>query len=196
MGKIYSEFLERKAIVDVPTGHSPGDLNNMLFDFQREITAWAIRRGRAAIFADCGLGKTPMQLAWADAVVRHTNKPTLILAPLAVSKQTKREGEKFGFDVNICRSDVEVKKGINIANYEMLHNFNPTRFGSIVLDESSILKSYTGKYRNQIISALLNSAKSAYSNLKQAAENAKNEKLPDFKRADKGFDMVERALTA
>jgi hypothetical protein len=149
----YAEFLERKAIVDLPTGHQPADLSPMLFDFQREITAWAIRRGRAAIFADCGLGKTPMQLVWADAVVRHTNKPSLILAPLAVSKQTKREGEKFGVEVNICRSDVDVKNGINIANYEMLHKFNVSRFGSIVLDESSILKSYTGKYRNLIISA-------------------------------------------
>jgi hypothetical protein len=94
-----------------------------------------------------------MQLTWADSVVRHTNKPCLILAPLAVSKQTRREGEKFGYEVNICRSDVDVKKGINIANYEMLHKFSPDRFGSIVLDESSILKSYTGKYRGQIISA-------------------------------------------
>jgi hypothetical protein len=149
----YGEFLKRKAIVDVPTGHSPKSLNPMLFDFQREITAWAIRRGRAAIFADCGLGKTPMQLVWADAVLRHTNKPGIILAPLAVSKQTKHEGEKFGVEVNICRSDKDVHHGINIANYEMMHNFDMSRFGWIVLDESSILKSYTGKYRNQIIDA-------------------------------------------
>ena len=148
---IYTEFLQRKAIVDLPTGHDPKDLNKQLYDFQREITAWAIRRGRAAIFADCGLGKTPMQLSWADAIVRHINKPALILAPLAVSKQTKREGEKFGVDVNICRSNMDVKNGINITNYEMLHNFNFDRFGAVVLDESSILKSYTGRYRNQII---------------------------------------------
>lgn len=147
----YSEFLERKAIIDMPTGHSPEELNLKLFNFQREITAWAIRRGRAAIFADCGLGKTPMQLAWADAVNRHTNKPALILAPLAVSKQTRREGEKFGYEVNICRSDIDVKNGINITNYELLHKFNLHRFGSVVLDESSILKSFTGKYRTQII---------------------------------------------
>jgi superfamily II DNA or RNA helicase len=147
----YAKFLKDKAIVDLPTGHNPKDLNSQLYDFQREITAWAIRRGRAAIFADCGLGKTPMQLAWADAVVRHINKPALILAPLAVSKQTKREGEKFGVEVNICRSNMDVKSGINITNYEMLHNFNLDRFGAVVLDESSILKSYTGRYRNQII---------------------------------------------
>lgn len=149
----YADFLERKAIVDLPTGHSPKELNPKLFDFQREITAWAIRRGRAAIFADCGLGKSPMQLAWADAVMRHINKPVLILAPLAVSKQTKREGSKFGYEVNICRSDIDVKNGINITNYELLHKFNIGRFGCIVLDESSILKSFTGKYRNQIIEA-------------------------------------------
>ena len=149
----YQAFLKRKAIIDYPSGHQPDKLNSMLFDFQREITAWAIRRGRAAIFADCGLGKTPMQLVWADAVNRHINKPALILAPLAVSKQTKREGEKFGVEVNICRSQADVKNGVNISNYEMLHNFEIGRFGAIVLDESSILKSYTGRYRNQIIEA-------------------------------------------
>lgn len=149
----YGKFLQRKAIVDIPTGHKPDALNPMLFDFQREITAWAIRRGRAAIFADCGLGKTPMQLVWADAVLRHINKPGLILAPLAVSKQTRHEGEKFGIEVHICRTDKDVQHGINIANYEMIHNFEMSRFGWIVLDESSILKSYTGKYRTQIIDA-------------------------------------------
>lgn len=149
----YQEFLKRKAIVDYPSGHHPADLNPMLYDFQREITAWAIRRGRAAIFADCGLGKTPMQLVWANAVNRHTNRPVLILAPLAVSKQTKREGQKFGIDVNICRSQADAKGGINITNYEMLHNFDISAFGAVVLDESSILKSYTGHYRNQIIDA-------------------------------------------
>ena len=149
----YQEFLQKKAIVDYPSGHQPDDLNPMLFDFQREITAWAIRRGRAAIFADCGLGKTPMQLVWAEAVTRHINKPALILAPLAVSKQTKREGEKFNIEVNICRSQSDVKRGINITNYEMLHNFDIGLFGAVVLDESSILKSYTGRYRNQIIEA-------------------------------------------
>lgn len=147
----YAEFLGRKAIKDFPSGHQPKSLNKMLFDFQREIAAWAIRRGRAAIFADCGLGKTPMQLVWADEVVRHINRPALILAPLAVSKQTKREGEKFGVEVNICRTQADVKSGINITNYEMLHNFEVGHFGAVVLDESSILKSYTGKYRNQII---------------------------------------------
>ncbi len=123
----------------------------MLYDFQEAITRWAIRRGRAAIFADCGLGKTPMQLEWAKQIYQKTNKNILILAPLAVSKQTKQEGDKFGIKVNICRSQDDVKKGINITNYEILHKFNTDMFGGIVLDESSILKSYTGKYRNQII---------------------------------------------
>lgn len=147
----YAQYLNQKEIVDVGSGHDPGPINPMLFDFQNTITKWAIRRGRAAIFADCGLGKSPMQLEWADQVHRKENKPVLILAPLAVSKQTKREGVKFGVDVNICRSQSDVINGINITNYEMLHKFNASEFVGIVLDESSILKSYTGKFRNLII---------------------------------------------
>lgn len=147
----YIEFLNKKEVVDISSGHDTDCLNAMLYDFQTTITKWAIRRGRAAIFADCGLGKTPMQLVWADNIHREYNKPVLILAPLAVSKQTKREGVKFGVDVNICRSQSDVINGINITNYEMLHKFDPTGFVGIVLDESSILKSYTGKFRNLII---------------------------------------------
>ena len=123
----------------------------MLYDFQQAITKWAIRKGRAAIFADCGLGKTPIQLEWSRQVFNKTNKPILILAPLAVSQQTKREGDKFNISINVCESQFDVVNGINITNYEKLHKFNPNKFIGIVLDESSILKSYTGKFRNQII---------------------------------------------
>ena len=147
----YAEYLNKKAITDTSSGHVGTDINPMLYDFQTAITKWAIKRGRAAIFADCGLGKTPMQLAWADNIHKKYNKPILILAPLAVSKQTKREGAKFGVDVNICRSQSDVINGINITNYEMLHKFDASGFVGIVLDESSILKSYTGKFRNLII---------------------------------------------
>ena len=147
----YQNFLKLKKIVDLKTGHSPININPLLYDFQKAIIKWSIRRGRAAIFADCGLGKTPMQLNWADDVVKKTNNPVLILAPLAVSKQTKREGEKFGYSVNICESQSDIKAGINITNYEKLHKFEPSFFSGIVLDESSILKSYTGKFRNLII---------------------------------------------
>ncbi len=147
----YLEFLERKDIVDKSTGFCPSAINSKLYDFQAAIVRWACKRGRAAIFADCGLGKTPMQLEWAHQVYLHTGKPILILAPLAVSKQTKREGEKFGISLSICESQEDVSPGINITNYEKLHKFDPSGFSGIVLDESSILKSYTGKFRTTII---------------------------------------------
>lgn len=150
----YREFLERKRLIDVPSGFEPvRPINPMLFDFQADIVRWAIRRGRAAVFADCGLGKTPIQLEWADHVSKRFGGNILILAPLAVASQTVREGEKFGIKVTPCRTQADVRPGINITNYEMLHHFDPQAFFGVVLDESSILKSYTGKFRNQIIQA-------------------------------------------
>ena len=144
----YQEFLKHKAVVDVPTGLNViPELNDMLYPFQRDITGWALKRGRAAIFADCGLGKTPMQLEWAN----HVPGNVLILAPLAVSMQTVGEGRKFGIHVKYCRNSGDVEPGITITNYEMLAHFDPSFFAGVVLDESSILKSYSGKFRNQII---------------------------------------------
>lgn len=149
---IYSEFLNSKIINDIPTGISNEIiLNNKLFEFQKDIVAWALKRGRAAIFADCGLGKTAMQLEWADKVHRHTKGNILILAPLAVALQTKNEGNKFDIEVNICRTQADVKDGINITNYEMLPHFEINKFVGIVLDESSILKAYSGKTCQEII---------------------------------------------
>ena len=148
----YAEFLAKKAITDNPsglTGHIA--INPMLFDFQADIVRWALHRGRAAIFADCGLGKTPMQLEWARAVHERTSNDVLIVAPLAVSSQTVREGVKFGVDVQHCYDQSDFNGGIAITNYERLHRFEPDAFGAIVLDESSILKSFTGKYRTQLI---------------------------------------------
>lgn len=124
-----------------------GGLSQKLFPFQRDIVEWALRRGRAAIFADCGLGKTPMQLEWS----RHIPGNVLILAPLAVAHQTVEEGHKFGIEVSYCREQAEVKPGITIANYEMLEAFDPAAFSGIVLDESSILKAYDGRTRTRII---------------------------------------------
>lgn len=147
----YQEFLNNKDIVDKQSGFDPKDINIKLYDFQSAIVRWACKRGRAAIFADCGLGKTPMQLEWAHQVYLQTKQPVLILAPLAVSKQTQREGDKFGITVHICETQEDVKNGINITNYEKLHKFDAGSFSGIVLDESSILKSYTGKFRNYII---------------------------------------------
>ena len=149
--KNYNAFLKEKEIVNQDCGFDPIDLNPSLYDFQASLTKWAVRKGRAAIFADCGLGKTLMQLEWSKQIHNHTNKPILILAPLAVSLQTKREGLKFNIDVQICESQNDVKNGINITNYEKLHKFDPSVFIGIVLDESSILKDYTGKFRNTII---------------------------------------------
>lgn len=127
------------------------NLNPMLFDFQKDIVRWALKKGRAAVFADCGLGKTPMQLEWANQIYKHEGGKILILAPLAVATQTQREGEKFHIPVNICENQDDVKEGINITNYEKLEKFVANEFIGIVLDESSILKSFTGKVRNQII---------------------------------------------
>jgi hypothetical protein len=146
----YAAFLARKAISDPPTGlSSVPTLNPALFEFQRDIVAWALRRGRAAIFADCGMGKTPMQLEWA----RHVPGNVLILAPLAVAGQTIREGEKFGIEATYARDQSQVKGHITVANYEMLERFDPSHFAGVVLDESSILKSYDGATRTAIIEA-------------------------------------------
>jgi DNA modification methylase len=144
----YESFLDTKKIVAIPTGLSDlPPLNNTMFDFQKDIVKWAMRRGRAAIFADCGLGKTFMQLEWAKAIGGNV----LILAPLAVAQQTVEEGAKFGISVKYCRSQDDVGNGITITNYEMLHHFEHDFFNGVVLDESSILKAFDGKTRNMII---------------------------------------------
>uniref|UniRef100_UPI0035630B9F helicase-related protein n=1 Tax=Gemmatimonas sp. TaxID=1962908 RepID=UPI0035630B9F len=149
----YATFLDEKAIVNVPTGIADVPaLNPMLFDYQHAITRWALQRGRAAIFADCGLGKTPMQLEWARVVSEHTGNPVLILSPLAVAEQTEREARKFGIEARYCRKD-DGYGGIIVANYEMLEHFDTRRFSGVVLDESSILKAYTGSTRTAITEA-------------------------------------------
>ena len=154
----YSEFLEAKKVLPVISGHDVADaeLNANLFDFQRAIVKWAIKRGRAAIFADTGLGKTLMQTSWADEVVKETGGDVLILAPLCVAHQTVGEGEKFGIAINYCRDQSGIKPGINITNYEMLDRFDFDAFHGIVLDESSIIKNRDGKTRNAIIDACKN----------------------------------------
>ena len=146
----YAKFLADKRLVADPSGLTAlPALNPSLFDFQTAITGWALKRGRAAIFADCGMGKTAMQLEWAT----HVPGDVLILAPLAVAKQTVREGEKFGVPVSYCRDQSESQAGITITNYEMLDHFDLSKFTGLVLDESSILKAYDGKTKQQIIDA-------------------------------------------
>lgn len=151
----YQDFLKRKTLIAPAVGISVDkeDINPQLFDFQRDIVRWALRKGRAAIFAGCGLGKTPMQLEWARHVHNQTHGDVLILAPLAVASQTVQEGRKFGIKVHLCRKQADIKPGINITNYEMLQHFDPGAFVGIVLDESSILKAYDGKTRTEIINA-------------------------------------------
>jgi len=149
----YNDFLKSKKITIEPSGFEPHCIHSALFQWQKDIVRWAVKKGKAALFEDCGLGKTPQQLEWAAQVSRHTGMPVLILAPLAVAKQTQREGVKFGHQVTVCRTQADVTDGINIANYEMLDHFDPSSFGGIVLDESSILKNFTSKTRTQIIDA-------------------------------------------
>ena len=151
--KDYTEFIAGKHLIVPPAGFpvSKDSLNTQLFDWQQEVTAWALARGRAALFEDCGLGKTPQQLEWARQVHEHTGKPVLILAPLAVSGQTKREGEKFGIEVHVCRHQEDVKHGVNVTNYEMVDHFMPGEFSGVVLDESSLLKSFMGKTKRKLV---------------------------------------------
>lgn len=149
----YQEFLKKKELQTITAGFkvAPETLNPRLFDFQRDIVAWALQKGKAAIFSDCGSGKSIMQLDFAHQVNNHTGGKVLIIAPLAVVNQTKREGEKFGISVNVCRTHGDVKDGINITNYEMIEHFNAYDFICVVLDESSILKSFTSTTRNELI---------------------------------------------
>jgi hypothetical protein len=142
----YADFLDRKVQLDGADGFEPDWMPDFLFPFQALLTEWAIRQGRGAIFADCGLGKTPMQLVWAENVVRHTAKPVLIVTPLAVGFQTEAEAAKFGLEAHISR-DGSVRPGINVTNYERLHLFDPAILGGMVCDESSAIKSFDGKHR-------------------------------------------------
>lgn len=146
----YLKFIEGKNEQFVGVGFDPFGLNAGMFGYQSDITKWACRKGRAAIFADCGLGKTLMQLEWARLVAEHTGMPVLVVAPLSVAQQTVREAAKFGIDAEYSRSG-EFTAKIVTCNYEMLKNFSPEQFGGVVIDESSILKAFDGKTRNEII---------------------------------------------
>ena len=145
----YQAFLLAKTQLGGMSGFDPLWQPDFLFDFQQSLVEWSLRNGRDAIFADCGLGKTPMQLVWAENVCRRTDGKVLIAAPLAVSAQTVREAEKFGVD---CRrsNDGTVHPRITVTNYERLHYFNPDDFDGVVCDESSAIKAFDGKRRKQV----------------------------------------------
>lgn len=147
----YNEFLNQKKQLSGSYGFQPIEIPDYLFEFQKYILEWSLLKGRAAIFADCGLGKTIMQLSWANNIVKKTNKNVLLLTPLAVTEQTVREGEKFGIECKRSK-DGKLNSKLVISNYERLHYFNPDDFIGVVCDESSILKSFDGKTRTAVIS--------------------------------------------
>lgn len=147
----YAALLQRKLSIVPSTGiKSPILLECPLFPHQLALTTWALNRGRAAIFAETGFGKTRMELLYAHEVVRYTRMPVLIVAPLAVSGQTKAEGNSIGIEVTICRNQDQIRPGINITNYERIHLFDPSIFGGVILDESSIIKHHDAKTFSQL----------------------------------------------
>lgn len=147
----YREFIEKKLKYNTASGFDIDErfLNPILFDFQKYVVRKSLQNGVYAIFADCGLGKTMMQLEWAQHVVKNTAMPVLILCPLAVAGQTVEEGRKLGYEVH--RSFENIQPGIYIANYEQLDNINCQEFSGVVLDESSILKNFNGATKRKLI---------------------------------------------
>jgi hypothetical protein len=145
----YEIFIRSKAQLDGYFGFDATSIPEFLFPFQATLVEWSVRKGRAGIFADCGMGKTLMELAWAENITKHTGKPVLILTPLAVGAQFTEEAERFGFDAARSQRG-EILAPIVIANYERLHLFDPDMFGGVVCDESSILKNFDGVRRAAI----------------------------------------------
>lgn len=155
----YDEFLKTKGMRAEACGFDidRDSITPMAFDYQKDIITWACRKGKCAILTGCGTGKTLMLLEWAKAVHEHTNKPVLIVSPLSVVQQTEREARKFGIcNVTICRKADDVRHGVNITNYEMIEHFDASVFSGVVLDESSILKSFDGKYKTLLTDMFCN----------------------------------------
>jgi hypothetical protein len=149
----YEEFLARKRITDPSTGiENVGELPSFLKDHQRDIVRWALRRGRAAIFAGTGSGKTACELVWSDEVAKHISKPVLIFAPLAVASQHIREAEKFGLSARLVKDQGDIRDvGVYVTNLQRLDHFDLSQFGGVAVDESSCLKSTDGHYRTRLI---------------------------------------------
>jgi hypothetical protein len=145
----YAEFLYRKTHDHHNYGFDPVFVPDYLFGFQKKLIEWATVKGRGAIFADCGLGKSPMELVWAQNVVEKTNGNVLLLTPLAVGAQMELESEKFQIEAKRSR-DGKIKSKITITNYEQLHHFSPGDFEGVICDESGILKSFDGAYKREI----------------------------------------------
>ncbi len=154
MSAEYESFLARKRIVSAPQGISnPPELHASLFPFQRDVVRWALRRGRAALFEDCGLGKSRQAIEWARVCCQHTDGNSLIITPLAVAEQFVREGREIGVTITHCRESSDVRPGLNVTNYERFDRFSAPNFTSVVIDESSILKSKDSKTRTALIEA-------------------------------------------
>ncbi len=152
----YAEFVRDKFVAHTPSGIASGfSLPGSMFSHQSALTAWALRRGRAAVFADTGLGKMLIELACADAVRRHTKRPVMIHTPLAVAAQIAAEGRRFGIEATVVREASELTPGINIANYERLHKFDTSVFGGVVLDESGCIKHHDAKTFRALTDAYL-----------------------------------------
>lgn len=147
----YASFIERKSQLGGEFGFAPTFMPSMLFDFQAHLVDWCVRRGRGAVFADCGLGKSAIELAWAQNVVERTNKPVLLLTPIAVGAQMIGEAEKFGVAAARARHGIDNGRAtIYITNYEQLHHFEPSDFAGVVCDESSILKHFSGATQKHV----------------------------------------------
>lgn len=154
----YAAFLAQKSLSVPCRGFhvADADVSPMLYDWQRRVVQWACERGRAALFEDCGLGKTPQQLEWARLVAAHCRRKVIVLAPLAVAAQTVREGAKFGIPVTYARTHADAMAAptaVVITNYDLLEHFQLSEFGGVVLDESSILKNYSGKTKQALVAA-------------------------------------------
>ncbi len=149
----YEDFISTKLVRSPASGIDVVVESEHLFPFQRDLVQWALRRGRAAIFADTGLGKTRMELAWCEEVADHTGLPALIFAPLAVAQQTANEGAQIGIDVTVCRDQSDVRPGVNVINYDRRHLIDASAFGAVALDESSIIKHHTAKTLAEMIAA-------------------------------------------
>ncbi len=156
----YNQFLTKKAIIDAPTGiPNVSGVSEALFPFQRTCVEWALRRGRAALFEGTGLGKTPQQCEWAKHVANYTGAPVLIVAPLAVSHQTIAEAKNIlGMDIRFAETGDDIEEGPNvyITNYQKLDHFDPSVFGGVALDESSIIKNIDGKTKSKLLDMFQN----------------------------------------
>lgn len=154
MSESYESFVGSKLELALPTGILDATVDSPhLFDFQRDLVTWSLRRGRCALFAATGTGKSRMQITWAQRVAEHTGLPVLILAPLAVGPQTTEEGAAIGIAATQCKSAADVRPGVNVTNYEKLHLFDPTVFGGVAMDESSCIKHFQSKTLAQLIAA-------------------------------------------